>query len=618
MENYIVSARKYRPGTFASVVGQSHVTNTLKSAIKMGQLAHAFLFSGPRGVGKTTCARILAKAINCENLQESGEPCNECESCVSFNDGKSMTIHELDAASNNSVDDIRNLIEQTRYVPTPGKSGQARRSVYIIDEVHMLTQAAFNAFLKTLEEPPAHVLFILATTEKHKILPTILSRCQKHDFRRIRVDDIAKHLEYISKEEGMEYDFAALQQIALKADGALRDALSLYDQLVSYTSGKLSFESVLENLNILDYEYYFKAVDAMRAQDHQKLLLLFHEVIEKGFEAKDFALGLTEHFRNLLVCQSPETLELLETSENVKARYQEQSQAVEASFLLNAFNLCTDTEQKSKQATHPRLLVELLLIKLAHLTQAIRVAEDGGAEKKKSIANGQNGHKKVSNPEVPTAKQSNPEQVKVVAEVQAANSPVVNPVIPEEKTAPVSKEKQIPVAKPEKKVIPKGKRLGKLANLSSLKEAVQEENKNRKDTGDSEQKKTYTIQKDIHISEVAFSEHLNKYFDILKMQNKHNLANILEASSHKFTHNCWHLTVPEGLKLPVEKDQEMLPYLREKLHQPNLFVEIIEGAPYVNPNDQRPYTEEEKLNEMSVKNPALLELQKKFKTRIIY
>ncbi len=383
MENYIVSARKYRPGTFASVVGQSHVTNTLKSAIKMGQLAHAFLFSGPRGVGKTTCARILAKAINCEKLTEAGEPCNACESCVSFNDGKSMTIHELDAASNNSVDDIRNLIEQTRYVPTPGKNGQARRSVYIIDEVHMLTQAAFNAFLKTLEEPPAHVLFILATTEKHKILPTILSRCQKHDFRRIRVDDIAGHLEYISKEESIAYEYAALQQIALKADGALRDALSLYDQLISYTSGTLSFESVLENLNILDYEYYFKAVDAMQAQDHKQLLLLFHEVIEKGFEAKDFVMGLTAHFRNLLVCQSPETLELLETSENVKKRYQEQSATVDSGFLLNAFHLCSESEQKSKQATHPRLLVELLLVKLAHLRQAIRVAEGVEPEKKK-------------------------------------------------------------------------------------------------------------------------------------------------------------------------------------------------------------------------------------------
>jgi len=374
MGNYIVSARKYRPDTFASVVGQAHVTNTLKGAILMDQLAHAFLFSGPRGVGKTTCARILAKAINCENLQENGEPCNVCESCQSYNQGRSLNIHELDAASNNSVDDIRNLIEQTRYVPANGK-----RSVYIIDEVHMLSQAAFNAFLKTLEEPPKHVLFILATTEKHKILPTILSRCQKHDFRRIRVDDIAGHLEYIAKSEGIEYEYAALQQIALKADGALRDALSLFDQLVSYASNSLTFSKVLENLNILDYDYYFKAVELMGQADHPGLLLLLDEIIGKGFEAKDVLLGLTEHFRNLLICQDPKTLELLETAENIRQNYQRQAQEQAPTFLLNAFNLCVEAEQKAKMAASPRLIIELALIKLAHLNQAISVSAGNGA-----------------------------------------------------------------------------------------------------------------------------------------------------------------------------------------------------------------------------------------------
>lgn len=384
MGNYIVSARKYRPGTFSSVVGQSHVTNTLKSAILLDQLAHAFLFSGPRGVGKTTCARILAKAINCENLTEEGEPCNNCDSCNSYNEGKSINIHELDAASNNSVDDIRNLIEQTRYVPPNGK-----QSVYIIDEVHMLSQAAFNAFLKTLEEPPKHVLFILATTEKHKILPTILSRCQKFDFRRIKVDDIAQHLEYISKEEEVDYEYAALQQISLKADGALRDALSLYDQLVSYTTSKLTFASVLENLNILDYDYYFRSVKLINQADHGELLLLLNEVIEKGFEPKDYIVGLTEHFRNLLVCQEPKTIELLETSENVKQQYQEQSRLLEPSFLLNAFHLCSQAEQTTKNASHPRLVVELLLVKLAHLQTAIQVVANGEApqpEVKKKVS----------------------------------------------------------------------------------------------------------------------------------------------------------------------------------------------------------------------------------------
>ena len=378
MTHYIVSARKYRPGTFASVVGQAHVTNTLKSAILLEQLAHAYLFSGPRGVGKTTCARILAKAINCEALQRDGEPCNQCDSCRSYNEGKSLNIHELDAASNNSVEDIRNIVEQTRYVPANGK-----RSVYIIDEVHMLTTQAFNAFLKTLEEPPAHVLFILATTEKHKILPTILSRVQKFDFRRIRVDDIASHLEYIAKEEEVTYEYAALQQIALKADGALRDALSLYDQIVSYTGANVTFQKVLENLNILDYEYYFRAIDLMKLEDHSQLLLLLDEVIAKGFEAKDFAIGLTEHLRNLLVSRDPQTLQLLETSDVVRQQYNRQCQEVSPSFLLNAFQVCSDTEPQLRSASHPRLFVELMLLKLAHLQQAIDIARVATGEKKK-------------------------------------------------------------------------------------------------------------------------------------------------------------------------------------------------------------------------------------------
>ncbi len=366
MGNYIVSARKYRPSNFQSVVGQSHITHTLRSAILLDQLAHAFLFSGPRGVGKTTCARILAKAINCDQLTPEGEPCNVCESCQSYNQGKSMNIHELDAASNNSVDDIRNLIEQTRYVPPSGK-----KSVYIIDEVHMLSQQAFNAFLKTLEEPPAHVLFILATTEKHKILPTILSRCQKFDFKRIKVDDIADHLSFISKEEGIDYEYAALQQIALKADGALRDALSLYDQLVSFTQKKLTFSSVLENLNILDYDYYFEAVKQMLAGDHTSLLILLNDIIDKGFEAKDVLSGLYEHMRNLLVSQQPKTVQLLEVSEKIREQYLQQSQLIPASWLLNAFNLTAEAEEQLRYAQHPRLLVELTLIKLAHLAEAI-------------------------------------------------------------------------------------------------------------------------------------------------------------------------------------------------------------------------------------------------------
>jgi len=382
VENYIVSARKYRPDTFHSVVGQQHITKTLQSAILTNQLAHAFLFSGPRGVGKTTCARILAKAINCEDLREDAEPCNKCESCSNFNEGHSLNIRELDAASNNSVNDIRDLIEQLRYVPQKSKSGKEQRVVVILDEVHMLSSQAFNAFLKTLEEPPAHVLFILATTDKHKILPTVLSRCQKFDFKRIKADDIALHLEHISKEESVKYEFSALQQIALKADGGLRDALSLYDQLVSYSSANITFKIVLENLNILDYEYYFRAVDYIKQQNHTDLFLLLQEVVEKGFEARDFWAGLTEHFRNLLVCLTPETVNLLETTEVVKSRYLTQSREIDPTILFNCFNICSETDQKMRNATHPRLWIELSLLKLANLTNAIRVTL-GEDEKKK-------------------------------------------------------------------------------------------------------------------------------------------------------------------------------------------------------------------------------------------
>ncbi len=375
MEQFLVSARKYRPSTFDLVVGQAHITRTLRSAILTKQLAHAYLFTGPRGVGKTTCARILAKAINCEALTSEGEPCNKCGSCESFNKGQSLVIHELDAASNNSVDDIRHLIEQTRYVPPQSASGKEKRSVYIIDEVHMLSSAAFNAFLKTLEEPPAHVLFILATTEKHKILPTVLSRCQKFDFRRIKAEDIAHHLVRISEAEQIQYELPALQQIAIKADGGLRDALSLYDQLVSYSEGNpITFKIVLENLNILDYDYFFNAIDYINAKDHTALLLLLNEVVEKGFEPRDFLTGLIGHIRNLLMCLDPKTVELIETSENIKEKYLSQSRGVPPIILLNAFNIGSETDRNIKQSTTTRFPVELMLYKLAHLTEAVQIA----------------------------------------------------------------------------------------------------------------------------------------------------------------------------------------------------------------------------------------------------
>ncbi|MCB9230276.1 MAG: DNA polymerase III subunit gamma/tau [Bacteroidia bacterium] len=379
MEGFVVSARKYRPDKFETVVGQQHVTNTLKNALKQGELAHAFLFSGPRGVGKTTCARILAKSINCENLSPEGEACEICASCVSFSENKSLNIHELDAASNNSVEDIRAIIEQVRYVPAYGK-----KSVFIIDEVHMLSTSAFNAFLKTLEEPPPHAVFILATTEKHKILPTILSRVQKFDFRRIKVNDIADHLQTICDKEGIQFEYDALQLIALKADGALRDGLSIFDQLVSYSGKNVTYQIVLENLNVLDYDYFFRSADMIQAQDHQGLLLLLHEIIEKGFEPKDFITGLNEHFRNLLVAQTPKTLGLLEISDNIRKKYLQQSQAISPGLLINAFNLCSETEMNLKRGNNDRLIIELGLLKLAYLQSAIQLGAEESPEKKKS------------------------------------------------------------------------------------------------------------------------------------------------------------------------------------------------------------------------------------------
>lgn len=382
MDKFIVSARKYRPQAFDTVVGQSHITTTLKNAIKQNQLAHAFLFCGPRGVGKTTCARILAKTINCENKQPDGEACDTCNSCKSFNDGASLNIHELDAASNNSVDDIRTLVEQVRFAPQAGKY-----KVYIVDEVHMLSASAFNAFLKTLEEPPSYAIFILATTEKHKILPTILSRCQIFDFKRITTNDTVEHLQQIIDKEAIKADKASLQVIAQKSEGCMRDALSILDKIVSFTNGEVNYTNTLEHLNILDHDYYFRILESLQQQDLAAAMLLYDEINRKGFEGDLVLNGFAEFIRNILVCKDAKALQLLDVVEGMQDKYKSVAQKTSLSYLVSALNILNDAEISFKMARNKRLHVELTIIKLNFLQQAIdlSVSETGNIVKKKRV-----------------------------------------------------------------------------------------------------------------------------------------------------------------------------------------------------------------------------------------
>lgn len=364
MENYVVSARKYRPVTFDSVVGQSSLTTTLKNSIASGKLAHAYLFCGPRGVGKTTCARIFAKTINCMNPLPNGDACEECESCRSFNEQRSLNIHELDAASNNGVEAIRALCDQVGIPPQLGKY-----KVYIIDEVHMLSTAAFNAFLKTLEEPPAHAIFILATTEKHKLLPTILSRCQIYDFNRMTVQNIIGHLENVAQKEGITYEAAALNVIAQKADGGMRDALSIFDQVAAFCQGNITYKQTIADLNVLDHDYYFKIIDCCLEGKVPEIMLTYNEILSKGFEGSYFIGGLNTHLRNLLVSKDPMTTSLLETSDDVRQKYADQAQRCDTKFLYAAIRKCTDCDLNFKQSQNRRLLVELTLIEICQLAQ---------------------------------------------------------------------------------------------------------------------------------------------------------------------------------------------------------------------------------------------------------
>jgi DNA polymerase-3 subunit gamma/tau len=422
MENFIVSARKYRPATFETVVGQQHITGTLKNAIKNNQLAQAFLFCGPRGVGKTTCARILAKTINCTNPTAEMEACGKCDNCLSFQNGHSFNVHELDAASNNSVDDIRSLIEQVRIPPQAG-----RYKIYIIDEVHMLSQSAFNAFLKTLEEPPSYAIFILATTEKHKILPTILSRCQIFDFNRIQVEDIASHLSTIAERENIAFESDGLHIIAQKADGGLRDALSMFDQIASYANKNITYKAVIDNLNILDYDYFFKLTSYLTAAEVSQTLLLFDEILNNGFDSNNFINGLASHFRNLLVGKDASTIKLLEVSENIKQKYLDQCRQTELSFLLTALNLANTCDLNYKNSKNQRLQVELALIKMCHIRSVVNLAQQPLSPN--NTATDVDQDKKKTN--VVAAQTESPKPKVEIENTAQAAAPVINaPVLP--------------------------------------------------------------------------------------------------------------------------------------------------------------------------------------------
>ena len=605
VDNFIVSARKYRPATFETVVGQQHVTNTLKNAIRTNQLAQAFLFCGPRGVGKTTCARILAKTINCQNLQPNGEACGECDACRAFQNGNSFNVHELDAASNNSVDDIRNLIDQVRIPPQAG-----RYKVYIIDEVHMLSQAAFNAFLKTLEEPPNYAIFILATTEKHKILPTILSRCQIFDFNRIRVEDMANHLASIAAKEDIQYEPDGLHIIAQKADGGLRDALSMFDQIVSFSGGNVTYKAVIDNLNILDYDYYFNVTECLLGENTSKTLVLFDEILSKGFDGSHFINGLTAHFRNLLVGKDAATLKLLEVSEGIRARYLQQAQAASTSFLLSAMNIANQCDLNYRLSKNQRLQVELALLKMCHLLSAFNMVTAP-----QTAPAFQDQLKKK--PDTPAVNGSAAPKTEVKTQPVVNEAPVNYQAA--KKTEPVAPSG--PVTQPVTTNIPAtptlstgGKSLlSGLPNMSSTPklsgtlpvagETVVEDEDDPYLKGDDYE--DFTMD--------TFLKYWNEYITKIKAEGKSmTVITILSANAPVMLRPyTFEVIVTNKSQENYFRDEkpELTNYLRSNLR--NFSIEMLTRL-----DEQavvkRPYTAAEKFQHMAAKNPQLMELKKRF------
>ncbi len=582
MENFIVSARKYRPSNFNTVVGQKAITSTLKNAIKNKQLAQAFLFCGPRGVGKTTCARILAKTINCQNPTDDMEPCNECSSCTNFNESASFNVHELDAASNNSVEGIRSLIDQVRIPPQNG-----RYKVYIIDEVHMLSQSAFNAFLKTLEEPPAYAKFILATTEKHKILPTILSRCQIYDFKRITISDIAQHLKYVAGEENINAEPDGIHVIAEKADGALRDALSIFDQIVNYAGKNFKYEDVIENLNVLDYDYYFKLVDHILKQQVSDILLLLSEIIDNGFDAHHFINGLGNHLRNLLVCKDPSTVKLLEVGDMVKNKYLNQSKEVDILFLMKALDISNQCDIDYKAANNKRLHVEIALLQITSL-----------------INNPNSGQKKNLLAPLELLTQSNlqaPQKQEQKNNHTAANVKNTLAAISH------SDNKQKTASKP---VVVKGLRLkGTAATLEKKLQKPEEQKK----IPVSQQKTDILNTPKIPKEEIKDS--WNAMIQDITISD--NIRSTLKATELKWNENTFTITISALNTLNkqsiLNEKEKILHYLRKKHNTGVIQLEVNVTKQQI---ESKPYGPKDKFAEMVRKNPSLQTFKNKLHLEI--
>jgi len=599
-DNFVVSARKYRPVTFDTVVGQSHITTTLKNAIRTNHLAQAFLFCGPRGVGKTTNARILAKTINCQSLTEDVEPCGECESCVAFQNNASFNVHELDAASNNSVDDIRNLIDQVRYPPQTGKY-----KIYIIDEVHMLSSAAFNAFLKTLEEPPSYAIFILATTEKHKILPTILSRCQIFDFNRIQPRDIADHIEQIAKKEGIKTEREALELIAQKADGGLRDALSMFDLNVTFsTDNTVRYKEVLENLHILDYDYYFRLTDALLAGNLSETLLIFNEVLKKGFDGHLFVIGMLEHFRNLLVAKDAATVQLLEVSETAKNKYLDQSTRASLSFLLSALSVGGQCDINYKASKQQRLHVELCLMKMAKLTEVLDLEALAADEKKKpNVGAGLGGVPLASAQSNAVSTQNGRNGSSPSTQANPANKTGVN--VPSS-SLPTTAEPTITYQNaPSGSGLP----LGKLRSTVNLSTSITDTPAPTQVSKPVEVALDALPEKDLPVTTEALKE-VWAEFSRMREQNGGAVSEQIMLNRDFIFENMTIKLVLDNLHqetLLNEIKPTLLGYLRRKLQnrQIQLSHQIAQSD-----GKRNPYTPQEKFNVLAERNPALFELQR--------